>query len=126
MMDIFTKSICSRCIDDHADATYAVDAFRNYFSEHTLKCNLKESGEILNYLNDRFDQAVEEAKDQIYSYNPFESDYFAQKKNLLTFSNKLPAQKIRNIAEIYKYVWNCIDGYVKSDGSIDHEYRIPE
>lgn len=122
-MDNITKYKIDKIIEIYGKCEIVVDNFKEAFSEATLNNNPDVAVEILNYLNSSFTDALDIMKEDMEAYKPAEN-YPKQVKNLCSFSNNFKINKIRNIAEIYKYIWNCISANVDDDGSIRTPFEV--
>lgn len=124
-MDNITKYRIDKILELYGDRV--VDRFEEEFSRATLNNNPDVAVEILNYLNSSFLDVLDIMKEDMEAYKPAEN-YPEQVKNLCSFSNNFKINRIRNIAEIYKYIWNSIssnvddNGYIKSSFEVHDEY----
>lgn len=122
-MDNITKYKIDKILELYGNCGIIVDNFQDAFSEATLNNNPDVAVEILNYLNSSFTDALDIMEEDIEAYKPAEN-YPKQVKNLCSFSNNFKINRIRNIAEIYKYVWNCISSNVDDNGYIKSPFEV--
>jgi len=120
-LDNITRYKINRILELYGDRV--VNNFEEEFSRATLSNNPDVAVEILDYLNSSFVTALDVMKEDMEAYTPAEN-YPKQVKNLCSFSNNFKINRIRNIAEIYKYIWNCISSNVDDDGSIRTPLKI--
>ena len=115
-MDSITRYRIDKNLELYGDRV--VKAFEDEFSMSTLKSNPETAVEMLDYLSQAFAKTLKESKAIIEQYETITGDYPKQTTNLLTFSNNFKVNRIRNIAEIYKYIWGSISSYVENDGTV--------
>ena len=120
-MDSITRYKIDKILELYGD--HVVNKFEEVFSRATLSNNAQVAVEILDYLNSSFIDVLDIMKEDMEAYKPAEN-YPKQVKNLCSFSNNFKINRIRNIAEIYKYIWDCISSNVDDDGSIKTPFEV--